>query len=596
MTDTAVRWIESKAWELDLYGLPHRIPWPADADPALANETPFDTPTLMRGIEALGPDAGDPWRNFHLAATHFEELAEMLEDNEFPRARQLLDEIEQLHPGTIFTQFHRANVAKYDGEIDKAIALYKAAAERAPRYGFLWNNLGTALAAEGRRDEAVAAFQNAVRAVPNDVTALEGLASLRAAVKVQRDPNDEKSVMYLDIPTFSKMAAEQIPHLAADPDQIFALGEQLLRDGLAPEVATLALEKALEVRPGHPRTLLALAAAYRQSGRHEEARKTVTQFTDSHPEDAAGFVHLAQVENAAGDTDAERRALDRALELDPNLQQALGIRFGLAAGKATEEQERELVAFAEERKAPMALLIASSVARDRGDIPTAVKHAARAHDLAPDSEEVLLHYCAILGEAKDIGRLSVHIEPRVATGTFSKRLAWNFAQALKQSGRTQEAVGVLITAASAEGTTPDFHQAAGATIDFWNGLLIEGGVPLEVTKAATLSRPILLTLDDHDGGVILNAGQSVPCEGKFPLRVPTDGRSETRIALQQGQTGSAVEPLHLGTFIVRGLPPVTGGAHTLQCHAIATPQGSLIFRAVLNNREQRVAWEAATVT
>ena len=93
--------------------------------------------------------------------------------------------------------------------------------------------------------------------------------------------------------------------------------------------------------------------------------------------------------------------------------------------------------------------------------------------------------------------------------------------------------------------------------------------------------------------MILNPRQALPAQHKFPWRA--DG-NEARVKLQQGQTGSAVEPLHLGTFIVRGLPPVTGGAHTLQCHAIATPQGSLIFRAVLNNREQRVAWEAASVT
>ena len=31
-------WIESTSWELDFFGLPRRIPWPADVDPKKASE------------------------------------------------------------------------------------------------------------------------------------------------------------------------------------------------------------------------------------------------------------------------------------------------------------------------------------------------------------------------------------------------------------------------------------------------------------------------------------------------------------------------------------------------------------------------------
>ena len=38
MTETtAVNWIDSTSWEPPFFGLPQRIPWPADVDPALAN-------------------------------------------------------------------------------------------------------------------------------------------------------------------------------------------------------------------------------------------------------------------------------------------------------------------------------------------------------------------------------------------------------------------------------------------------------------------------------------------------------------------------------------------------------------------------------
>jgi tetratricopeptide (TPR) repeat protein len=587
----APQWIDCKAWELDLYGLPHRIPWPADSDPKLAEESPFDAGLLLNAIEDLGPDAGPPWTSFFQAAEHFDELAEALEDNEFPTARRLLDEIERVHPGTIFTQFHRAHVARYDGRVEEAIALYRAVAERVPRYGFVWVNLGATLASEGRRDEAVAAFLNAVRINQNDTHALEGLAALRAAVKVQRDPKDPKSAAYLDLPTFGRMALRQIPQLATNPDHLQAFGEQLLRDGFAPPVAVQALEKCRELRPDDPRTLMALAAAYRHAGRPHEARAIAVRITEVRPDDAEAWLHLAQTEHASGNAEAARAALDRTLALDPNLQPAIALRFGVTDAADTAAEAR-VMAFGEEREAWMPFLIASAMARDRADLSIAVRYAERAYDFAPGQEEVLLQLCALLGQSKDAVRLIEVIEPCIASGEFSRRLHWNYAQALKSAGRVSEGVNVLIGAASAEDAPEDFKQAAASTIDFWNGLLAESGITVETLKAGSLARPVLLRLDDGDGAVLLHAGHPLPVEGKFPWRVPPDGRAETRIHLQQGQTGSSVEPRDLGCFLVRGLPPVTSGAHTLQCQIAAGPQATLIFRAMLGNRELRVTWEA----
>lgn len=79
-------WLDSNSWELEFFGLPHRIPWPADIDASKASEEPFDHVELVRAIEMLGPDAGDPWTGFRLASVNFDELAECLEDFEFPRA------------------------------------------------------------------------------------------------------------------------------------------------------------------------------------------------------------------------------------------------------------------------------------------------------------------------------------------------------------------------------------------------------------------------------------------------------------------------------------------------------------------------------
>ena len=126
-------WIESTSWELDFFGLPRRIPWPADVDPKKASEDPFDTVELVRAIEMLGPDAGEPWISFRLAAKTFDELAEMLEDGEFPQAAELLSEVEVMHPGTSFVAFHRAIIARHDARFEEAIGHYEVAAQKTDR-------------------------------------------------------------------------------------------------------------------------------------------------------------------------------------------------------------------------------------------------------------------------------------------------------------------------------------------------------------------------------------------------------------------------------------------------------------------------------
>src|SRR4030095_2377113 len=186
-------WLDSTSWELDFFGLPHRIPWPADIDPLKASEEPFDHVELVRAIEMLGPDAGDPWTAFRLASVNFDELAECLEDFEFPRAAELLDEVDRLHPGTSFVAFHRGVVARQDGRFEEAVRHYEAATQKTPNVGVIWLHRGTLLAQEGHRDQAVAALHTAVRCNPKDTNALEALASLRAAVKLLRDPKDPKS-------------------------------------------------------------------------------------------------------------------------------------------------------------------------------------------------------------------------------------------------------------------------------------------------------------------------------------------------------------------------------------------------------------------
>jgi tetratricopeptide (TPR) repeat protein len=583
-------WLDSNSWELDFFGLPHRIPWPADIDPSKANEEPFDHVELVRAIEMLGPDAGDPWTSFRLASVNFDDLAECLEDFEFPRASELLEEVDRLHPGTSFVAFHRGVVARQDGRFEEAIKHYEEASRKTPNIGVIWLHLGTLLAQEGRRDDAIAALKNAAGLNPQDTNALEALASLRAAVKLLRDPKDPKSAIYVPVPQFLQMSGQQLQQLQNNAQGLVEFAEFQLRNNFGPDLAVKALERACELRPEDPATSAALANAYRATNQHDKAKAIAVDLTEKHPQAPQAWLNLAQILNGAGDKDGEREALEKMLEVDPNAQPALAILHDLNSGSSPEKEEK-LATFGEEKKAPVPLLLASSSARDRDDIDAAVKHAARAFEIAPEREDVLVHYAAMLGDAKDVKRLFSDIEPAVQSGKYSKRLDWNYAQALRGLGRTQEAITVLANAASSENAPQDFQNAVNTTIDFWVGRLAQSEVPLQVSRAGTIARPVVIALEGEDGAVVLQSGKPLPIEGRFPWRVRLNGEGETRITLQQGQSGSQNEPSLLGSFAVK-VPPLTGGAHTIQCFIGAGNEGRLLFKAVQGNKELPVRWIA----
>ncbi|MEO6788287.1 MAG: hypothetical protein ABI318_19360, partial [Chthoniobacteraceae bacterium] len=422
----------------------------------------------------------------------------------------------------------------------------------------------------------------------NDTVALESLVQLKAAVKLLRDQKDPNSAVVVPVDQFRQMAATQIDTIAANLDQLIGFGEQMLRDGIIADVGVKALEKADSMRKDDPRILAALGAGYRLTGAYDKAKEAFAKFTELRPADAWGFFNIAQTCNAAGDTAGERAALEKTIELDPNIQAALGIHFDLQKDHG-QEKEKQLVEFAEKRGAWMPLLLASSVARQRGDIAAAVAHAGKAFERNPKSEEVLLQYCAMLGDAGDAAGLDLAIQPAVSGGRFSKRLDWNYGQSLKQVGKTAQAIEVLRRAQLGD-APDDFKAAAGTAIEFWSGLRAQSGELLEVHPGGSLLRPVLVSLEDGEGGVLINPRQPLPAAHKFPWRAKENGGTEARVRLQQGQAGLGSTPKPLGVFVVKGITPDADGAANIECRVEVAPDGRLLFGAGQDGRMLQVEW------
>jgi tetratricopeptide (TPR) repeat protein len=584
-------WIETTAWQLQFFGLPNRVPWPVDAKQPNPEKGEFDMPSLVRGVEACmasEPAIIGPWRGFLAASENFQEMTEALEDQEYAHASELLTEIEKAHPGSPYGLFHQAYVHRQSGNDPEAVRLYAEASQKAPGVPFIWNNLGAMLAENGERDKAVAAFMNAANLNQNDAVALESLVQLKAAVKLLRDQKDPNSAVYVPVEQFREMAGGQLEQLSANLDQLVAFGEQMIRDGIIADVGVKALEKADSLRPNDPRTLAALGAGYRLTGAFDKSKAAFEKFAAARPNDAWGFFNIAQTCNAAGDKVGERAALEQTIERDPNIQAALGIYFDLQNDHGP-EKEKTLVEFAEKRGAWMPLLLASSVARQRGDILAAVAHAAKAFERNPNSEEILLQYSAMLGDAGDAATLDLVIQPAVSGGRFSKRLDWNYAQSLKQVGKTQQAIEVLRRAQLGD-APDDFKSAAATAVEFWTGLRAQSGETLEVHRSGQLLRPVLLSLEDGEGGVLIHPRAPLPAQHKFPWRAKENGGTEARVRLQQGQAGLGDAPKPLGVFVVKNVTPSADGPANIDCRVEAAPDGRLLFSAGQDGRMLPVEW------
>lgn len=582
MTDAPYQWIESTSWELEFFGLPNRIPWPSNVDPKLASADPFEMNHLLDAIESMGADAPEPWGRFLKASEHLDEFGEAVQNSEIVRAYELLEKFDEQFPDTAFALYHRGSLSRLEGDDEGAVELFGQAAAKAPRGVAIWNSIGVVNATQGKREEAVAAFKKALEVSPQDRTALDGLVQMRELVKLLRNAQDPNSAFYMDLPTFGQMAMRQVQQLVNDPEQLLNYGEQLLREGYAPEAGLAAMQRAVEARPDDVRAVIGLTMAYRTQDKLEEARATIVPFTEKHPEDPRAFFFLAQVCNALGDTEGETKALDRVLELDPNGQAPLAIRFGLNDAEHDPAKEAELAKWAEERNSWMAYILASNVARKRGDAKSALKWAEKSFALAPENEDVILHLTASLGEARDFEKMVRMVKPLVESGKYSKRLDWNYAQVLQQTGLTDDAIRVLSKAVQGE-VPPDFKAAVAQTIEAWSGELTGCGVRLEVHQAGFIQRPVLLTIDGEEGGIVMAAGAKVPTAGNFPWKA---NGPETRIQLQQGESGGSLEVQPLGAFIVKGVE----AGNPIDCQLIAQQDGSLLFRAAQSGRKLKVGW------
>jgi tetratricopeptide (TPR) repeat protein len=193
----------------------------------------------------------------------------------------------------------------------EARATFERVIKLPPRYpGTLpnaWNNLGLLSAREGRTDEAIQDFQQALQLDPDHLIALQNLGN---AFRQAKRPNDAKATL------------ERALQLNPDsPDVNYALGMVYAQaDDI--DRAYEYLQKALAGRPSYPEALNNLGVLYLRKQQPNDAENSFKEAIRLAPTFEQSYFNLAKLYAIEGNRAAARQVLQDFLQQHPGDAQA----------------------------------------------------------------------------------------------------------------------------------------------------------------------------------------------------------------------------------------------------------------------------------
>ncbi len=188
------------------------------------------------------------------------------------------------------------------GRAEEAEPLFRRALEQEPCYVAARSNLALSLAGQGRLEEAEAELEGAVGCQPWNPEPRVLLGHIR---RLRGDPA-------------GAVEAYRGALLAAPdhPEALWGLGTALLDGGRAQE-AVPPLRKAAALRPGWAPGLAQLGAALLRAGRGEEAGAVLERALEIDPSDADALNNLGLVRLGQGREEEARQLFSRALAANP---------------------------------------------------------------------------------------------------------------------------------------------------------------------------------------------------------------------------------------------------------------------------------------
>jgi tetratricopeptide (TPR) repeat protein len=170
-----------------------------------------------------------------------------------------------------------------------------------------WNNLGLIAAREGRTDDAISNFHEALRLSPEFVIALVNLGNAYR----QKHQWEEAG----------RALEQALAVTPEEPEANYSLGMVFAQTG-DNERAYEYLQKALQYRPGYPEALNNLGVLYLRTKRRDQAVASFEECIRVSPGFDQSYLNLANVYAIEGDTEKARAVLLELLNQHPGHAQA----------------------------------------------------------------------------------------------------------------------------------------------------------------------------------------------------------------------------------------------------------------------------------
>jgi tetratricopeptide (TPR) repeat protein len=166
-----------------------------------------------------------------------------------------------------------------------------------------WNNLGVIATREGRVDDSVQCFQNALRVNPHHLLSLDNLGN---AYRLQKRWNDARRVL--------ERALEVAPQ---DPEANYSLGMVFAQTDDTAKAYDY-LQRALKARPVYPEALNNLGVLYLVTQRRDDAVESFERCIRVAPQFDQAYLNLARVYALEGARDKARAVLLDLLKQHPD--------------------------------------------------------------------------------------------------------------------------------------------------------------------------------------------------------------------------------------------------------------------------------------
>ena len=264
------------------------------------------------------------------------------------------------------------------------------------------HDLGVALKAMDRNEEAELAFERALSIDPEYVSSHEALSILLS------EKNDIDNAM-----RHAMIATNKKPE---DAGVVATLASLLMRAGALYD-ALETYERALQLAPGSPEIVVPLAQIYHELENHAEALSILEKVYLKHPRDPVLTSALAQAHVHIGQFDRAAELVDLTLKLAPGFLPAMDVFGQLTAYSGQPDAGiAKIASELQAKKQPnhyLSLAAAMTRAGKHGDALTILQEAAPERDLVQSTFALTRQVLGVSGRFQELADLTSPMQRRL---------------------------------------------------------------------------------------------------------------------------------------------------------------------------------------